>query len=188
MNDERKNAERRFWQSIFKMAAGSGFEPVWENMGYSVDFKKIKELVTRFHNEPGTPGFFGIRIQVGHIRGVKLNLLVENQTDLIVGIQSEENEDVPGDFSIGSLRDIMIDLVNTRRNWNFEAPGWIAWKSPDIRLNFRSPDNKAFRDMTDNKWNSEALYLITGEIADILEEMREIIEKENTVVYGTVAI
>ena len=80
---------------------------------------------------------------------------------------------------------MMFSLLNTCRSWNFEAPGWVAWKTTEIRLNFRSLFNKAFLDIMLKKSNSEALYLIGEEVADILGEIRQVIIKQK-VEYGTV--
>lgn len=185
MKEERANAEKRFWQSLSKVAIESGLEPGWEHLGYSCSRKKMQELIERFQDDPSSPGFYGIRIPLGEVNGLNLNVLIENQKELIIGIQPEDST-VPGnEFAFETFREMMVSLVNTGRSWNFEAPGWVAWKTTEIRLNFRSPFNKAFQDILLNKSNSEALYLIAEEVADILGEIREVIVNQK-VEYGTV--
>ncbi|TSA34410.1 MAG: hypothetical protein D4R64_11880 [Porphyromonadaceae bacterium] len=185
MKKERANAEKRFWQALSKVAIESGLEPGWEYLGYSCSRKKMNELIERFQNDPSSPGFYGIRLPLGEVNGLNLNMLIENQKELIIGIQPEDSG-VPGnEATVETFRDMMISLVNTGRSWNFEAPGWIAWKTTEIRLNFRSLFNKAFQDIMLQKSDSEALYLIGEEVADILGEIREVIVKQK-VEYGTV--
>ena len=65
MKEERKNAEKRLWQTLFRKAAGNGLRPVWQNVGYEVTQKKIHELIAQFHDDPDAPGFYGLRIPVG---------------------------------------------------------------------------------------------------------------------------
>ncbi len=185
MKEERANAEKRFWQALSGVAIESGLEPGWEYLGYSCSRKKMNELIERFQYDPSSPGFYGIRIPLGEVNGLNLNVLIENQKELIIGIQPEDSA-VPGnEATVETFRDMMVSLLNTGRSWNFEAPGWIAWKTTEIRLNFRSLFNKAFQDILLKKSNSEALYLIGEELADILGEIREVIIKQK-VEYGTV--
>ncbi|MCX6227560.1 MAG: hypothetical protein NTV01_22960, partial [Bacteroidia bacterium] len=147
MNEERANAEKRFWQALSRVAIESGLEPGWEHLGYSCSRKKINELIERFQDDPSSPGFYGIRIPLGEVNGLHLNLLIENQKELIIGIQPEDSA-VPGnDITVETFRDIMVSLINTGRSWNYEAPGWVAWKTTEIRLNFRSLFNRAFQDI-----------------------------------------
>jgi hypothetical protein len=184
MKEERANAEKRFWQALSKVAVGSGLEPGWEYLGYACSWKRIAELIDRFQDDQSAPGFYGIKIPLGEVNGLNLNVVIENQKELIIGIQPEDSV-VPGaDVTVETFREMMISLVNTGRAWNFEAPGWIAWKTTDIRLNFRSLFNKAFQDILLKKSNSEALYLITEEVADILAEINEVIVNQK-VEYGT---
>jgi hypothetical protein len=116
---------------------------------------------------------------------LNINVLIENQKELIIGIQAEDSTESVNDVSVEAFRDLMVSLVHTGRSWNFEAPGWVAWKTGDIRLNFRSLFNKAFRDILLNQSDSEALYLIGEEVSDILGEIREVMIKQK-VEYGTV--
>ncbi len=179
MKEERANAEKRFWQVLSGIAIESGLEPCWEYMGYTCSRKRINELIERFHGDPTSPGFYGIRIPIGEVNGLKMNILIENQKELIIGIQPEDSP-IPGsDVSIDTFREIMVSLFNTGRSWDFEAPGWVAWKTTDVRVNFRSLFNKAFQDILLKKANSEALYLICEEISDILDEVREVLTKQN---------
>lgn len=185
MKEERANAEKRFWQVLSKIALESGLEPGWEYLGYSCSRKRVNELIERFHSDPTFPGFYGIRIPLGIVNGLIMNMLIENQRELIIGIQPEDAL-VPGnEVTLEAFREIMVSLVNTGRSWNFEAPGWIAWKTTEIRLNFRSLVNRAFQDILLNQSNSEALYLIGEELADILREIREVIIQQK-VEYGTI--
>ncbi|MFA5815025.1 MAG: hypothetical protein WC865_05345 [Bacteroidales bacterium] len=185
MKEERANAEKRFWQALSKVAIESGLEPGWEHLGYSCSRKKMNELIERFQDDPSSPGFYGIRIPLGEVNGLNLNMLIENQKELIIGIQPEDST-VPGnEATVETFRDMMVSLVNTGRSWNFEAPGWVAWKTTEIRLNFRSLFNRAFQDIMLKKSDSEALYLIGEEVADILDEIRDVIIKQK-VEYGTV--
>ncbi|MFA6126858.1 MAG: hypothetical protein WC699_06100 [Bacteroidales bacterium] len=185
MKEERTNAEKRFWQTLSAIAIEYGLEPSWEHLGYSCSRKKMLDLIERFQFDPSFPGFYGIKIPLGEVNGLKMNLLIENQKELIIGIQPEDSA-VPGtDITMEAFREIMVLLVNTGRNWDFEAPGWVAWKTTEIRLNFRSLFNRAFQDILLKKSDSEALYLIGEEVADILGEMREILSKQ-AVEYGTV--
>ncbi len=185
MKEERTNAEKRFWQMLMRIAVESGFEPGWAYLGYPCPRKRITELMERFHGDISFPGFYGIRIPLGEVNGTTLNLLIENQKELIVGIQAEDTAVQGSDKSVDSLRSVMSMLVETGRQWDFEAPGWIAWKTTEIRLNFRSVLNRAFQDIMLMKSDSEALYLIGEEVSDILNEMKEIIFKQE-VEYGTV--
>jgi hypothetical protein len=185
MKEERVNAEKRFWQTLSNVAIESGLEPSWEHLGYSCSRKKINEMIDRFQRDPSTPGFYGIRIPLGEVNGLNLNMLIENQKELIIGIQPDDSP-VPGnEVTVETLREMMVSLVSTGRSWNFEAPGWVAWKTTEIRLNFRSLFNKAFQDILLKKSDSEALYLIGEEVSDILGEIREVMIKQ-TVEYGTV--
>jgi len=185
MKEERTNAEKRFWQALSKVAVESGMEPGWEYLGYSCSRKKINELIDRFQDDTSSPGFYGIKIPLGEVNGLNLNMLIENQKELIIGIQPEDSS-VPGNaVTVDAFREIMVSLVNTGRSWNFEAPGWVAWKTTEIRLNFRSLFNKAFQDILLKKSDSEALYLIGEELSDILGEIREVMIKQK-VEYGTV--
>lgn len=185
MKEERTNAEKRFWQALSKIAMESGLEPGWEYLGYPCSRKRINELMERFHGDPSFPGFYGIRIPLGMVNGLNINVLIENQKELIVGIQVEDPV-IPGtEVSVETLKAMMVSLVNTGRSWDFEAPGWIAWKTTEIRLNFRSLFNKAFQDIILQKSDSEALYLIGEEVTDILSEIREVVLKHK-VEYGTV--
>lgn len=185
MKEERANAEKRFWQALSGVAIESGLDPSWENLGYVCSRKRMNELIERFQGDPTSPGFYGIRIPLGEVNGLKMNMMIENQKELVIGIQFEDSA-VPGnEVAIDTFREMMVSLVNTGRSWNFEAPGWIAWKTTDIRLNFRSLFNKAFQDILLKKANSEALYLITEEVSDILGEISEVITKKK-VEYGTV--
>jgi hypothetical protein len=186
MKEERTNAEKRFWQTLSKVALDSGSEPAWEYLGYPCSRKRIGELMDRFHSDPAFPGFYGLKIPLGAVNGLTLNLLIENQKELIVGIQAEDPTE-PGEvITVDTMKDVMLCLGNTGRLWDFEAPGWIAWKTTDIRLNFRSLFNKAFQDIILQKSDSEALYLIGEEITDIMGEIREVIMKQKFE-YGTVA-
>jgi hypothetical protein len=185
MKEERTNAEKRFWQTVSKIAMESGLEPGWEYLGLPCSRKRINEMIERFQEDSSAPGFYGVRIPLGELNGLNINVLIENQKELIIGIQTEDSSESGNNVSIEAFRDLMVLLVNTGRSWNFEAPGWIAWKTTDIRLNFRSLFNRAFQDILLNKTDSEALYLIGEEIADILGEIREVMVKQN-VEYGTV--
>jgi len=185
MKEERTNAEKRFWQTLSGIASASGLEPVWEHLGYSCSRKRIYELIERFQYDSSSHGFYGIKIPLGEVNGLQLNLLIENQKELIIGIQPEDSV-IPGnEVTVEAFREIMVLLVNTGRPWNFEAPGWVAWKTAEVRLNFRSLFNRAFQDILLKKSESEALYLIGEELADILGEVREVLMNQ-TVEYGTV--
>jgi hypothetical protein len=186
MKEERANAEKRFWLTVSQIAMASGLEPEWEYLGYTISRKRINELMERFHGDSSFPGFYGVRIPMGVINGLNINVLIENQKELIIGIQVEDAM-VPGsNVSIETLKEMMVSLFNTGRSWDFEAPGWIAWKTPEIRLNFRSLFNRAFQDLILKKSDSEVLYLISEEVADILDEIREVIMKQK-VEYGAIA-
>lgn len=185
MKAERVLAEKRFWQSLVNIAMEAGLEPSWEYLGNSCSRRRMHELIERFHSDPASPGFYGIRIHLGAVNGLSMNMLIENQKELIIGIQPEDSIVTGNDGTLEAMKDIMFTLVNTGRNWNYEAPGWIAWKTTEIRLNFRSLFNKAFQDMLLNKSNSEALYLIGEELADIISEVREVLTKQQ-VEYGTI--
>lgn len=185
MKVERANAEKRFWQTISGIALEMGLDPDWEHLGYSCSRRKLNELIERFQDDSATAGFYGMRIPLGEVNGLNLNVLIENQKELVIGIQYEDAA-VPGrEVTIETFRDIMVSLVNTGRSWNFESPGWVAWKTTDIRLNFRSLFNKAFQDILLKKSNSEALYLISEEVADILDEICGVLTKQK-VAYGAV--
>lgn len=170
---------------LMRIAVESGFEPGWAYLGYPCPRKRITELMERFHGDISFPGFYGIRIPLGEVNGTSLNLLIENQKDLIVGIQADDAAAEETVLTVDSLRSVMTRLGDTGRSWDFEAPGWIAWKTTEIRLNFRSVLNRAFQDIMLMKSDSEALYLIGEEVSDILSEMKEIIFKQE-VEYGTV--
>jgi hypothetical protein len=185
MKEERASAEKRFWQTMVKVAVESGMEPGWEYLGYSCSRKRIGELMARFHGDPSFPGFYGLRIPLGEYNGLNLNLLIENQKELIVGIQVDDSTDNRLDVTVDTMRSLMGMLGDTGRPWDFEAPGWIAWKTTEIRLNFRSVLNRAFQDIMMMKSDSEAMYLIGEEVGDILDEIREVIMKQE-VEYGTV--
>jgi hypothetical protein len=186
MKEERTQVEKRFWQTVTKVAMESGFEPGWEYLGYPCARKRVTELMDRFHGDPSFPGFYGVRIPLGRYEGMKLSLLIENQRELVVGLQTEEDDSPEQEGgTLDTIRGLMQSLEGSGRMWNFEAPGWLAWKTTDIRLNFRSLYNKAFLDIMLNKSDSEALYLIGEEISDILEEVGEVVTKK-TVEYGTV--
>jgi hypothetical protein len=184
MKEERANAEKRFWQSISKIAIDAGLEPCWEYLGYTCSRKRMTELMERFQGDSSFPGFYGIRIPLGVVNGLNINVMIENQKELIIGVQVEDVFDQGLDVGVDTLKDMMVTLVNTGRNWDFEAPGWIAWKTTEIRLNFRSLFNKAFQDIILKKADSEALYLIGEEVRDIIDEIREVIMKQK-VAYGT---
>lgn len=185
MKEERTNAEKRFWQALSNVAIESGLEPVWEYLGYSCSRKKMNEMIERFQLDPSFPGFYGIRIPLGEVNGLNLNVLIENQKELIIGIQPDDSNGPGTGATVDTFRDMMVSLVNTGRPWNFEAPGWLAWKTTEIRLNFRSLFNKAFQDIMLKKSDSEALYLIGEEVTDILDEIRDVIIKQKFE-YGTV--
>jgi hypothetical protein len=186
MKEERKNAEKRLWQTLYRMAAGKGLMPVWQTMGYEVTRKKVHDLIAQFHDKPDSPGFYGLRIPVGETAGIKLDVLIENQKELIIGIQPQETGSHEN-YGFDILSSLMVSLAATDRSWNFEAPGWLGWKTPDVRINFRSFTNKALQDIMLNKDDSEALYLIAEEITDILQEIRNIVTCQNHPEYGTVA-
>jgi hypothetical protein len=186
MKEERTQVERRFWQSVTKTAMESGWEPGWEYLGYPCARKRITELMERFQGDPTFPGFYGVKIPIGSFEGMELSLLIENQRELVIGLQAEDSASGEPEGTLNSIREIMLSLEGSGRSWNFEAPGWLAWKTTDIRLNFRALYNKAFMDIMRNKSESEALYLIGEEITDILEELRELVTQK-TVEYGTVA-
>lgn len=185
MKEERANAEKRFWQTLSAVAIESGLEPGWEHLGYSCSGRKFNELIDRFQDDPSSPGFYGIRIPLGTLHGLNLIMLIENQKELIFGIQPEDSALPGSEATVETFRDMMVSLVNTGRSWNFESPGWVAWKTTEIRLNFRSLFNKAFQDIMLQKSDSEALYLISEELTDILGEIRETLIKQK-VEYGTV--
>jgi hypothetical protein len=185
MKEERKHAEKRFWQSVSKIARESGIEPGWEHLGYSCSWKKMIELIDRFQDDPSSPGFYGMRIPLGEVNGLSLSVLIENQKELIIGIQPEDSPAPDSGVTVETFREMMVSLVNTGRSWNYEAPGWVAWKTPDVRLNFRTLFNRAFQDIVLQGSDSEALYLIGEEVGDILNDIRQVILKQK-VEYGTV--
>jgi hypothetical protein len=186
MKDERKNAERKFWQSIARMAQESGKRSEWEYLGYSCSSRRIYDLIGKFHQDPMQPGFYGMRIPVGEVGGLQVNLIIENQKELIFGIQLDQQGEVgEPDESFHAYRELFDSLVGSGRDWNFDSPGWLAWKTPEIRLNFRSYTNRAFEDIIRNEDNSEALYLIAEEVSDLLEEVSQVVESNKTVAYGT---
>jgi hypothetical protein len=186
MKEERKNAEKRFWRTLFTIAQESGFEPEWEHLGYSCPQRKINELIERFQADPSFPGFYGIRIPLGVISGLQINMIVENQKDLVIGIQTQDGPGAVHHFTVNGLRDLMVSLSGTGRGWDFEAPGWLAWKTPDVHLNFRSLFNRAFLDVILHGAGSDVLALIGGEVTDIFAEVREMVLKEY-VGYGALA-
>jgi len=186
MKEERANAEKRFWQTLSGLVLDSGLDPNYEYLGYNCTRKKMYELIDRFQNDASAPGFYGIRVPLGELNGLNLNLMIENQRELIIGIQAEDSSFSGQEEAIEIFRELMLSLMNTGRSWDFEAPGWMAWKTTDIRLNFRSLFNKAFQDILLKKSDSEALYLISEELRDIMEELGQVITKQK-VVYGTVA-
>lgn len=188
MNDERKNAEKRLWQSIARVAHDSGKEAGWEYLGYACSQKKIHDLVLKFHQDPRHPGFYGLRIPMGEVGGMKVSMILENQKELVIGIQTEEpegNAAEPGAFDL--YRDLCNRLSQSGRDWQLDSPGWLAWKTPEVRLNFRAVNNRAFQDIMQGRDNSEALYLITEEVTDLVEEISELIVNQKVVEYGTVA-
>jgi hypothetical protein len=186
MKDERKNAERKFWQSIARMAQESGRTSEWEYLGYTCSNRRIHELIGKFHQDPRQPGFYGMKIPVGEVSGMQVNLIIENQKELIFGIQlDQKNEATEPTESFFAYRDLFDRLANSGREWNFDSPGWLAWKTPEIRLNFRSYTNRAFEDIILHEDNSEALYLIAEEVSDLLEEVSQVVESNKTVEYGT---
>ena len=79
MKEERTQVEKRFWQSVTKVAMESGMEPGWEYLGYPCPRKRIGELMDRFHGDPAFPGFYGVRIPLGEYNGLKLSMIIENQ-------------------------------------------------------------------------------------------------------------
>jgi hypothetical protein len=188
MKEQQKSTEKMFWISVFKMVAGYGFKPEWESMGHRIELRTLDSLISRFHDDPDLPGFYGIRIPVANCCGLTLNLLIENQKELVLGVQADEGDGSVGGCSFESLTLMLDDLAQSGRSWNFEAPGWMAWKTTAIRLNFRKRGNLAFMDMVNRRANSEALYLISGEIADILDELTGIAEKEQVEAYGALAV
>jgi len=180
MKDERKNAERKFWQSIARMAQESGRKSEWEYLGYSCSTKRIYDLIGRFHQDPLQRGFYGMRIPVGEVGGMQVNLIIENQKELIFGIQlDQQGEGSDEDGSFETYRELFDGLAGSGRDWNFDSPGWLAWKTPEIRLNFRSYNNRAFEDIMVNEENSEALYLIAEEVSDLLEEVSQVVTLVN---------
>lgn len=183
MKEERIVAEKRFWQVIATMALESGLEPEWEYLGTTCSRRRLHDLIERFQNDPTMPGFYGIRVTIGELNGIRVNVLIENQKDLIIGIQPDDSPFQGNGVTLETYHDLMEELMATGRSWNYEAPGWIAWKTAGIHLNFRSLFNRAFQDILLKKSNSEALYLIAEEISDILSEIRNILIRQN-VVYG----
>jgi hypothetical protein len=143
----------------------------------------MNELIERFQDDHSSAGFYGIRIPMGEVNGLNMSLVIENQKELVIGIQPEDSPVPTPGVTMDTFREIMFALMSTGRSWDFEAPGWIAWKTTDIRLNFRSLFNKAFQDILLRKSNSEALYLIVEEIRDILDEVREVLINQK-VEYG----
>jgi len=183
MQEEHTAAEKRFWNRVSKIAIESGFEPSWEYLGYACSKKRLNELIERFHGDSAAPGFFGVKIPLGEINGLYLNMLIENQKELIIGIQIEDS-DYPGNvITLDHVREVMQLLADSGRAWDFEAPGWIAWKTTEVRLNFRSVFNKAFQDILIKNAESEAMYLIGEEIADILAEFGRVTTRR-TMEYG----
>ncbi|MFO7616649.1 MAG: hypothetical protein R6V75_05315 [Bacteroidales bacterium] len=187
MKEQLKSTEKMFWISIFKMAAGYNFKPEWESLGRRIDFRMLDARISSFHDNADLPGFYGIRIPVAKWSGMTLTLVIENQKELILGVQVDEGEGSGCSCSFETLTGLLDDLSQSGRSWNFEAPGWLAWKTTAVRLNFRKRGNLAFTDMVAKRANSEALYLISGEIADILDELAGIAEKEQVEAYGALA-
>lgn len=188
MNELLKSTEKMFWISVFKMVSGYGHKPEWEHMGRRIDFRTLDSLISRFHDNPDLPGFYGIRIPLEACGGMTINLLIENQKDLVLGVQAEAAEGTTDGFTFENLTGLLDDLMQGGRPWNFEAPGWLAWKTTSVRLNFRKRGNLAFMDMASKRANSEALYLISGEIADVLDEVAALAEKEKMEAYGALAV
>ncbi|MCK9325131.1 MAG: hypothetical protein M0P69_06515 [Bacteroidales bacterium] len=188
MNEQLKSTEKMFWITIFKMVEDYGYKPEWESMGRRIDLRALDSLITGFHEDPDQAGFYGIRIPIVQYEGLNINLLIENQKELVLGVQTEEVEGAVCACSFEWLTALLEDLSQSRSSWNFEAPGWLAWKTTNIRLNFRRRGNLAFQDMIRKRANSEALYLISGEISDILDELAGVAEKEREEAYGALAV
>lgn len=188
MKEDRKIAEKRVWMSIQKVAGDSGRACGWEYLGNPCTQKKIHTLMAGFHENPFQPGFYGIRIPIGEIDGLQVNVLIENQKELIIGVQTEPARDGdPNGQTFDAYRAMLGKLADSQSGWNLESPGWLAWKTPEIRLNFSSSSNRAFQDIILNRDNSEALYLISEEISDILREISDIVINREIEVYGTVS-
>jgi hypothetical protein len=187
MKEDRKIAEKRVWTSIQKVAGDSGRKCGWEYLGTPCSTKRIHDLMAHFHENPFKPGFYGIRIAIGEIDGLQVNVLIENQKELIIGIQTEPVQDGETDSqAFDAYRAMLGMLAESQTGWNLDAPGWLAWKTPEVRLNFSSVNNRAFQDIILNRDNSEALYLITEEISDILQELSDILMNQEIQVYGNV--
>ncbi|MFH0762114.1 MAG: hypothetical protein V2A67_11490 [Bacteroidota bacterium] len=187
MKEDRKIAEKRVWMSIQKVAGEAGRKTGWEYLGNPCTAKRINDLMLNFHENPYQPGFYGIRIPMGEVGGLQVSVLIENQKELIIGIQTElaqtGNTDVQ---AYEAYRAMLGRFAESQNGWNLDSPGWLAWKTPEVRLNFRSVSNRAFQDIIRNRDNSEALYLITEEISDILREISDIVVNREIEVYGTV--
>jgi|GEM_PF-889778 len=187
MKQERTTAERRFWQAIKRVAVEHGRMTDWEYLGYPCSSRQVEDLMSNFHQDVHLPGFYGIRIPLGEISGLQVNMLIENQKELIIGIRVEQPENgCMGDQSYQTYQALLKRMESSQHGWNFDSPGWLAWKTPEVRLNFRAANNGAFRDMMINRDNSEALYLITEEIADIISDVSDLVRSHEKVGYGTV--
>jgi len=187
MKEDRKMAEKRVWASIQKIAGDAGRKCGWEYLGNPCTAKRINNLMIGFQENPFQPGFYGIRIPIGEMDGLQVNVLIENQKELIIGIQTEQILDGDANsLAFDAYRAMLGKLAESQSGWNLDSPGWLAWKTPEVRLNFSSVSNRAFQDIVLNRDNSEALYLIMEEISDILQEISEIVINREIEVYGTV--
>ena len=187
MKQERTLAEKRFWQAIRQVAAESGLKSGWVHLGTPCSIREVADLMDRFQEDRQLPGFYGIRIPMGDIGGLTVSLLIENQRELIIGIQVEQQDDgLADDLSFETYQGILQKMSASQHGWNFDSPGWLAWKTPAVRLDFRSRQNKAFQDIIRNRDNSEALYLISEEISDIIRDMSEMVLDKEKAKYGAV--
>ena len=186
MNDEKLKTERFFWQTLNRTGVQAGLVTHWERSGNVVGWKEFSQGIRKFHGQPAGYGFYGVMMEVGQIPGYQVHLVIENQNEVIFGIQLFESREMYTESDESEMADFLVNLVNNFSGWDFDGISFLAWKSPGIRFDFRNSESQALGDVFEQKDDSEALTRFLEEVSEILGQMKRVINKKREVVYGTV--
>lgn len=162
--------EKQFWLEMSKMVNRLGYSCKWDVAGQLVSRQKVWNRIDRAHHSK-QPAYYGFLVTLGRIGNHDLQLCLEMQDDLKMGLRFREGFPYWTESEIESWGELTLRLDSSGK-WCFDAMGWFASQKLPVRLNFTEETNPALLDMAYYKADSHARLLLSDELINTILQVR----------------
>ena len=177
--------EKKFWVALKHHVHARNWDMQWKLLGNKTPWRRITSSMEQFHHDDTKYGFYGLSICLGTFNGYAVDFVIENQNEIIFGIQLTELKQFYQDDELEVMNDFIVKLQSSGKSWEFDAMGMLAWRKPAIHLDFRDPYNRSVSDMFVCQDDSEALIRLLEEVNELYDYIDSIIFTLQTTAYGT---